>query len=268
LNNNNLIATMTVRLADSYITTGEYEAARRLLEETAATDAGRDDLDVALALGAVFVRLGDLQSARGRLERVAATIETSGQLALMPRAQTVLGELEYEAGKPAEARMHFSKALSNWIDDLPDAASVMAGCDLGLLDALTGNAAAGQATVEKSVKHARRMGRLALEAECRLRLARIHLIERRYADALAVLSEMPSQGDQALGPDLRAEIHYWRGHAMAERGDRAGAESETAAAQTIMKELRASLPEPYRESFASRIDVRPVLQDDPIRDLR
>jgi hypothetical protein len=83
-----------------------------------------------------------------------------------------------------------------------------------------------------------------------------------------VLSEIPPQGDKGLGPALQAEIHYWRGHAMAERGERAGAESETAAAQTIMKELRASLPETYRESFASRIDIRPVLQDDPVRDLR
>jgi hypothetical protein len=112
------------------------------------------------------------------------------------------------------------------------------------------------------------MGRWSLEAQCRLRLAHIHLGDRRYADALAVLSEIPSQGDKGLGPDLQAEIHYWRARAMAERGERADAESEAAAAQTIMKNLQASLPGPYRESFASRVDIRPVLENDPVRDLR
>ena len=88
------VLTTTVRLADSLIATGEDEEARALLESAVATDAGPDNLEVAIALARAHVRLGDFEAARQRLQRVVTSIEASGQRSLEPPTYVALGELE------------------------------------------------------------------------------------------------------------------------------------------------------------------------------
>ena len=47
---------------------------------------------------------------------------------------------------------------------------------------------------------------------------------------------------------------------MAKRGEAAAAQAEGLLARKLMRELQESLPGPYRDSFASRADVRPLLE--------
>ncbi len=256
----NRIESVSVNIAQSRFLLNEYEAARTLLEEVVASDAGRDDLEARIALGRVYVRLGDFEAARKHLERALADTEAGGQMTLAALTHAASGELAYESGKLQEARSHFDRAASFWTEDLPDAASVEARCYEGLLDTLTGKIPAVRRIVELSAAQARKMGRLHLEARCRLALARIHFIERRNAEAVATLDQLAPGGDRTIGPELRAEMHYWRGRAMTARGDGAAAESEIARARKLAQELRASLPEQHRDRFASRTTIRPLIE--------
>lgn len=257
------IASLTLAVAQSHFLLNEYEAARTLLDELLASDVGRGTLEAVIALGRAYVRLGDFATARKHLEQAVAGVEANGETALSPIANEALGELEYESGKPQDAREHFEKAASFWTDDLPDPASVEGRCNRGLLESLGGMAPRAQGTLEMmsaSVKQARNMGRLYLEAQCRLNLARVHLAQRRFADAVAALSEIPLDGERTIGRELQALVHYWQGRVAAARGDEPGARNEAAQARKLVEQLRESLPEKYRDSFSSRAAIRPLLQ--------
>ena len=256
---------LTVDLSESYFLMSEYDAARKRLDEAAASEAGRDDPEVALALGRVLVRLGDLDGARGHLTRALTSVEASGYLSLAPLAHTALGELEYESENIREARVHFKKAAGYWVDDLPDAASVEASCHAGLLDTLAGRPGVARTAVERAVQQARTMGRLSVEVECRVDAARIDVHLRQYAGATALLNEISLGDDRTIGPELEAQVHYWRSRALGGRGDRSGADREATQARKLIENLRASLPLEYRDRFAARPDIRTTMQGDSVR---
>jgi tetratricopeptide (TPR) repeat protein len=251
---------MTVRLAKSFFATSEYDAARALLDEAAASDAGRDDLEVVVAMARVQVRLGDFDAARDGLQRVLAGIEASGQRSLAPMAHLALGELEYVSGRYREARASFERAGEFWTDALPDAASVEAKCYRGALDTLSGKASAAVGNVQASMEQARKMGRLELEAQCRLHLARVYFTDRRYKDVAQALSDIPVDGDRTIGSELLAKLHYWRGQAAAARGDNSESDSERGMARKIMLALKASLPSASRDRFAGRASIREIIE--------
>ena len=114
---------------------------------------------------------------------------------------------------------------------------------------------------KSSVMQAKRMGRLALEARCRLNLARIYLKQRHYSEALATLAEIPlEESEPTIGRELRAQVRYWRSLALAGRGDQAAADKEAALARTIAQQVQKSLPAPFHDSFVSRLDIRPIFE--------
>lgn len=81
--------------------------------------------------------------------------------------------------------------------------------------------------------------------------------QRRIEEALSALEEIgPDSAERTLGAELQAQVHYWRGQALAARGDRAGAQSEESTARALLEALRRSIPEPYHQRFASRPDIR------------
>jgi tetratricopeptide (TPR) repeat protein len=245
-------------MADSYILQNEYELARTQLENILATDAGREDPGARIALGRVYVRLGDFDTARRHLEQALARLEAVGRMRLAPIVHTSLGELAYESGKLQEARGHFEKSAAFWVDDLVDTASLEARCYLGLIDSLVGKSA-GRVFVEASVEQARSMGRLSLEARCRMYLARIHIAARRYADALATLRDIPPEGEKRIGPELEAQVRYWRGRALSENREADRARLEAEQARRLILALRQSVPEQYRGRFSLRNEIRPLI---------
>src|SRR5207247_3678301 len=134
--------------------------------------------------GRIYARLGDVESARERLESALKAVEVSGQRWLAPPAHLALGELEYGLGHTREARAHFDQAAAYWIDELPDAASVEAKCYRAALDPQLSTAAV---IVAAGVEQARKMRRLYSEGLCRVQQARIYLSRREHADALATV---------------------------------------------------------------------------------
>jgi tetratricopeptide (TPR) repeat protein len=261
--NSNL--SMTLRFAESYFATSEYEEARRRLEEAATSDVGRNDSGVTIALGRVYVRLGDFDAARRRLERGLTAIEMGGQLALLPAAHLALGELEYELGDTRDARTHFEKAGALWTDDLPDPASVEARCYQGVIDSRSPTSTIP--VVEKSIERARRMGRLFVEAACRLQLAQIQLRLLRPSEALATLEPIPQEDDGKIGRELPAQTHYWRSRALAAQQN-PDANSENNQARKLVREVQTSLPVAYQATFAARQSIRPLIRGELVNELR
>jgi eukaryotic-like serine/threonine-protein kinase len=259
------VMSMTAKLADSYIETGEYQEARVRLEAAGATGTARADLEVAIALGRVHGRLGDFDDARERLTRALASVESSGLMALVPSALTALGEVEYESDRVSEARTYFEKAAALWTDDLPDAASVAARCWVGLLETEGRRVPKAGMSVETSIKKAANMGRLSVESLCRLAESRIRFSRQQYADVEPLIRPIPLDGDRRVGPELAAQVHYWRGRTLAAQGNPDAAKLEIETAQKLLRDLMASLPESSRNGFGSKGDVRRILENDAVQ---
>jgi len=255
------IAALNIELARSRFDLNNYEGARGLLLNALGDNPAQGSLRARVHFGRVQLRVGDITGARTYLSQALVETEKRDILWILPLLYSALGELAYESGDMKEARTSFGKAAAVWTaDEPPDAASVEARAYLGLLDALEGRSARGERGVRSSLDQARKMGRFALENQCRLYLARIALLDRRVEDTLRVLSEIPADdGERALGPEIQAQVHYWRSQALALRGDRAGARSEADMARMLVESIRTSLTEDFRRGFASRPDIRLVI---------
>jgi tetratricopeptide (TPR) repeat protein len=253
-------------LAESYVETSEYDASRRLLESLQDGEGRIDDIEARAGLGRVSLKLGDRAKASTLLESAERDLRASGRMKLAPIVYESLGELELQSDKAAAARDQFKRAAALWVDDFPDAASVVARCYEGLVDAETGSMAVGTRLVKSALAQAAKMGRFDTERECRLALARIECSHGRSADCVATLDAgFPPADLTPTGSERDGFARYWRGRALAAQGDRAGAERYLNAAQEILLGLQRLLPDQFRASFASRPDVRLILAGPPVR---
>jgi tetratricopeptide (TPR) repeat protein len=257
---NREIPALTIARARSRLEAGDYLTAQGLLQEVLGDGSGRDSADARLYLGLVNVRLGQFDAAQAQLGQASTDVQRLENAEFLAQVKTALGELAYESNRRDEARRHWSEAAALWIDDLPEPASVEARAYLGLLDAVEGRPAPARKAVEASLEQAGRMGLFSLESRCRMYLARIELGYGRPEEAWKALSAITWDGERTLSPELQAQVHYWRSRAMAARGDRSGAQSEEGEARKLIRTLQASLPEQYRDGFASRPDIRVHLQ--------
>jgi serine/threonine protein kinase/tetratricopeptide (TPR) repeat protein len=254
------VAYVTIDLARSSFDAGDYAQARGLLVRALGDGSGPRAPEARLRLGRTNVYLGDLATAASELSEGAAAVKGTGQSGLIPLVHTALGELAYESGDVVKARKEFEQASALWTSDLPDAMSVEGRAYAGLIDALGGAADRGRATLLACLEQARAMGRFALEARIRVFLARIDVNQRRFDRALMTLDEIPpDSADRTIGKELRAQAHYWRGEALAGRGDANAASMEHSQAGKILEDLRSSLPDPDRTRFAARPDIRAIL---------
>ena len=253
------IVSATIELARSRFDVGAYSEARDLLQQVNAEESSAEGTHARIRLSRVFVRLGDFEAARQGLDKASAELQVRGEIGLLPLLHEVLGELAYEAGRLTEARTEFTKAGALSKDDWPDPAAVEARAYLGLLDAMDGRSDGARALVQSSLADAHRLRHFSLETRCVLFLARIYASLRRFDDSFNTLSEIGADTtEQAIGPELQAQIHYWRSQALAARRDLAGAQSEKNLAQTLIDTLQRSLPEQYHLAFASRQDIRVI----------
>jgi predicted negative regulator of RcsB-dependent stress response len=119
--------------------------------------------------------------------------------------------------------------------------------------------ARGRDDVRASLDQAQQMERFALDARCRLFLARIDVAERKYDEGLKILSAMADDDrSRTVGPEIRAQILYWRSRALAALADpRTAADAERA--RRIITDLQAQIPESSRGRFASRPDLRLII---------
>jgi len=253
------IAALTADLGRSLFERGEYAAARDRLLEALAQGVGKDTAQTRIHLGRLHVRLGDFEEARRYLNDAAADVHERGDNGLLPMLHLALGELAHESGRAQDARTALSSAAALWTDDLPDPESVEARALLGTLDGIAGQFDRGKTAIEASLDQAVRAGRPPLEVQCRVLLARVLIAEERFDEAVTTLSVVKSEGENPLGPELAAQVHYWRSVALAGR-DAAAAEAEATTARALVGQLQASLPMDYRDTFVARRSIAPIVR--------
>jgi hypothetical protein len=88
-------------------------------------------------------------------------------------------------------------------------------------------------------------------------LARTAVLSRRPEDATKVLSAIRLE---LLGPELQAQVHYWRSRAAALSGAAANAEGELEQARRLTVNLRERIPAESREGFSQRQEIRLILE--------
>jgi tetratricopeptide (TPR) repeat protein len=252
------IASVTIDRARSQIDTGSYATAATLLAEVAANSGSPFATAARIHHARALARLGDVAGAEASLAQAAPAVANDNDL--LPLFHLTRGEIAYDGGRLADAREAFGRAASLSSATLPDAASVEARAWISAIDALGARPSQGRAVVQASLEQAERMGRPGLAARCRLFLAQIDLRQRRAAEALQTLSAIPpDDAMRTIGPELRAQVHYWRSVAAAGLGDPAGAQTDALAARKILEQIRATLPESSRASFAARPDIRRIV---------
>jgi tetratricopeptide (TPR) repeat protein len=258
---NDEVAATKVDLARLRIDRGEYDEARKLLAAVLAGTgaAQRGSTFARILLGKVQTRLGNFDAAHAEFSRARDDLEQRKDAGLMPLLYAAMGELAYEARRMADARTLFARAAALSTEVFADAASLEARAYVGLIDALDGNVADGTAKVLSSLKQAERMGRVSIEARCRLYLARIAIRGKRLAEALQTLEAIPEPADAALERELYAQVHYWRSVALASRGDQTGAEAARRRAMKLLDDVRVVIPEPDRSGFSARPDIHAVI---------
>jgi tetratricopeptide (TPR) repeat protein len=227
---------------------GDYTGARDTFTRALASEGATEVADLLVDLARAQAMLGDMDTARATLARAGRLPEASAG-DVVPRLKTATGEIAFADGRLDEAREAFDAASRLWTDDLPDATSVEARAYVGLIDGLGGRTGA-RGLVDASLQQARRMQRPALEAQARVFLARLELRSRQPAAAASLLSGVAME---PLGPELRAQIHHWRGVATAElgAGDRGAHDNQEAG--RLLDEMRAAVPTELRERFLVRL---------------
>jgi tetratricopeptide (TPR) repeat protein len=254
------VAITQIGLAQALFDQGDYGQARDLLVESLAGASARENSHARLRLAQTYIRMGDYASAAREIDTVRREVRERRDDGLFPLLHATAGELAYQSGAMADARRHFSDAAAFWTDDLPDEPSVEARGYLGFLDGMEGQVPRGRQQVQACIDRARQMRRLLLETRCSVFLARLELDRDDPAAALQILNAVPDDSDaRQIGPELRVQVRHWRGEALARRGDVQGGAVERAAARTLAEHVRDRLPERYRNQFANRVDIRPVL---------
>jgi tetratricopeptide (TPR) repeat protein len=254
------IWSLQVDQSRSHFDMGDYVAARDRVAVGTEALTGRARAQGEIWMAQIDMRLGDLAAARSRLAR-AASLATQDDVTTRLLWETASGELEYEADRPDLALPHFRAAARAWGAELPHARSVEALAYAGLLAALRGEVAAGRADVQRSLDRAIQTGRLGLAARCRVFLARIALGQEQADAASRILNEVPADDDQqTVGPELRAQVHYWKAQALMARGNSGDAALEITAARKALEPVRQRLPPDVAQRFDGRVDIRRILE--------
>jgi FimV-like protein len=275
------IPSLTLDLARSLIETGEYIRARELVQEVIATHtgasakagqrqaggtdpvriSGREHAEAAIRLALTDARLGDVAAARAHLASIAAALDVDADPALRILFPAAAGEVEYEAGNLAPARAQFQRTAALWEKELPHARTVEALGFVAFLDALASKGVRGVDRLEEVLAQAREMGRVGLEARVRIFLARAALLRGSPDEARRYLDDVPPDADdRVIGPELRAQVHYWRGQVLRAGGDAAAGAAASAEARRLLDGLRSKLPPERRAPFSARTDIRPILE--------
>jgi serine/threonine protein kinase/tetratricopeptide (TPR) repeat protein len=251
------IPVLMIRLAQSRIELNDYQKARSLLTQAVGDGSGKDAPDAQILLGLTEARLGRFEAARAALERALSGINASRALDLLPELHEVWGEYGVLSGQLLEAKAHFASASALWKNDLPNPASVAARANLGLLDVLGGRGQ-GRSAAQASLAKARQIGAQSLIARCRIGLGRIQLKQRLLPEAIDLTA--PTKADDVLGPELRAELHYWHGEALKANGDSKGADAEKVLVRQLLDSVSTALPSEDRAGFMTRADIQILTQ--------
>jgi tetratricopeptide (TPR) repeat protein len=255
------VTSLTVALAQNDAQAGRYAAAYAELQPlTSGPDA---DSEARIAAGTVLTAIGDYSAAEDQLRKARTDVDASGYEWLLPAVDAALGHLYADQGRLSEARNHFNAAIEAWHDPLPHPSVVESRCARARLDGMQAEQRTRAAReLDAALGDAKRVGRVAIDAICRLDLAELELIDGDAARALSTLAGIPDDTPaQSLGRDLRARVEFARGRAMLATRS-AGAADRLATAQRLMTEISKELPADIRQRFEARGEVRAMLAGD------
>ena len=252
------IATVAIDLARSRIDQGDYAAARTLLETAVTRGSARDVSHARIRLAQALARSGDTQAATAAIDQAAADVKKTGDVGLEPLLYLVLGEVAYEAGRAEQARAEWQRAALLARGEYPDPSTIEARANIALLAAERGRAEQAERDARAALDRARKTGRAALEARCRVILARILAGRGSFDAAVQALAPLPPGGAETIGPELQGLAHYWRGMALSRGGDAAAGATEIETGRRLLGTLQSRLPDRGR-AFAGRPDIRRVL---------
>ena len=210
-------------------------------------------------LGWTYRRLGDFAKARALLEEGLQAAQENSFGELLPDAYNALGELYRGSGEKERARHSFQQASDLWTEPYVSEFSIEARCHLGLLEAERGNFARALSYCQESAARARQLERTHTLARTVINLARVHLLQREYAEAIEVLDEVNSLGAEDLGLELRAQVYYIRGKGLEGLARMEEAQASYGQAEEAIRKLQQTLPGSHWESFAARPDIQVLL---------
>jgi tetratricopeptide (TPR) repeat protein len=234
---------------------GNYAGASTDLLQALEGDAG-PRTEMRIELGRVLTSLGDFEGAHQALDAAEREVRTGVMRYLEPRWRAAVGVLEYESGRQREALVDLKRAESLVKSPSQDTAILEARAFVALIEAQTGRLAAARTVGKECIEQARRMRRIGLEARCRILLAQTDVAARQPDESTRVLADIPVN---ALNPELRAQVHYWRGRISTLAGDAAAGQRELMEARRIVTELRELVPATFRPTFDARPEIRLVL---------
>ena len=251
------IAALNIDLARVRFDQNDYAASVQLLE-TVGDKFDQQSLHAWIRLARTRLRLGDFTTAQALLRKAEDDVARRKNTEYLPLLYETLGDLDYERDRLSEARIQFSRAAMLWTDDLPDPSSVEARAYVGWIDA-QGGQARGRAAIEASLAQSVTMRQVALETRCRILLARLSLRERKYEEALKVLDAVRLDGPGTVGPEMLAQVLYWRGQVFAAQGNGGEGDVEHSRARKLLQDLLANLPKTDRDSYVMRPDIRRIV---------
>ena len=237
------IARLSIELARAHFDVGAYMRARDLLTAATARATGVDGIQAHLELARTYARLGDFATARAEVDSAASGIKRAADTGSLPLLNLTLGELEYESDRGDEARRYFENASNAWTaNDLPEDASVEAHAYVGWLSVLKGDRAAGTKAIVGSLERARATKRVGLAARCLTFLARSAIRAGDFDEAIKRLGELTEQDLRSVGPELQAQVRYWRGAALVGRNAAQADDDQRAARSLLADWLQTSIP--------------------------
>jgi tetratricopeptide (TPR) repeat protein len=245
--------TTFIRLGQARLDAGDYEAARRVLEEPRANATPRNQIETQLYLARAYLRLGDAVKAAMLLDGAEQALRTIKDRRLSLVFHTTRGELAYERGHLDEALAQYRAAAAFLTREFPDIDALEARAYTAFLESRSANRTRSDAAIRETLNVARRAGFVSLEARCLAMLADIQLRSGRAGEAQRLLDSVPADDEsRVIDGELRARIHGLRAQAYRQMGDSQNAAIEEAAARTILENLAGRLDTPHRALFWSR----------------
>ena len=246
-----------IRLGQARLDAGQYEEARRVLEESRPDATARNRLEAQLYLARTYVRLGDAAKAGALFDGVRQGLDTITDRRLRLVLHAARGELAYDLGRLNEAVTEFRAASTYLTSEFPDIDALEARAWTGLLESRTDQSRRGAEAIRDTLDVARRAGFMSLEARCLAMLAEISLQAGRLDEVHRMLDAVPADtAERAIDRELRARIHILRANAYRRARDGQKAAADDAAARQILLDLVAKLDDGHRATFWSRPSLR------------
>jgi tetratricopeptide (TPR) repeat protein len=229
------VASLNIDLARSRYELADYVGARQLLTEVLGGGTVPRATEARLRLALTRLRLDDAM-AKVDLERASQAMSGAPK-ELPPLLHLTRGQFALKDNRLGDARREFQTAASLVGDEL-DATGVAARIQLGAVELLAGQPVRARILLKTALTQARQMSRYALEANARLNLARVSLVERRFGEALQVLEPIAPDGSVAVGPEVQAQIHATRSEALRGQGNPAASAAEDVVSSQLLTDVR------------------------------